>query len=554
MRRAILFLTFILAACRGEAPTTAAFVDDEQVFRSVQELTAASNEDGATQVFTYPAPFIRVGLMWIAKAEGAVLVRATRDGAAFTDWTAPTLVSNEEGARAGHVDVPLGTRGFQLRFASGQDGPTFVFAEPIDALGEMAQDGEPASAAFPTDAPAYAQSHQALAPFPTVHPRSAWGARAPKCSSSTSPYRAVVHHTADPTNSPLTAEQQLRQVQNYHMDSRGYCDIAYNYLVSRDARVWTGRGATTLGGHTLNHNAGNVAICYLGTYTDDVPTAAQMCSGAGMFAWLNVTYNIPLASTSIKGHRDYGSTACPGNQLYARLPEMISLAKNGCGGPPPTPAYAGQFLSQSFPAAHVGALTLALGTSKDGYFELKNVGTATWKKGSTRLATSPRGMNSPLAASNWLSPSRIGGLVADTAPGAVGRFNARLTGNTLGSFTQGFTLVEELVTWFADQGGPADNFMVVKVKVVPAPVDGGEPVDDGGFEGDGGEEPFDAGAWDGGTDDGTGEDDAGRTGPGGLSAVEGGCGCGAQQTGTAWLVVISLLALSASFPRGARQR
>ena len=463
--RTALVAALLLAACAAPPPPTALEPHQGLTLEGSAILDALDRHQ-TSGALALAGPALRVGLMWDGPDADAIELRFSADGDAWSRWVVPQSVHDEGDAHAGFADPPLDTRLVQWRVREGRRPPVFLQLEEIQELGDVAHFAQPELEVPPSAAEGVRRD--ALAAFPNILPRSAWGARAPSCSSATNPYRSVIHHTASPTNDSMTPEQRLRQTQNYHMDSRGYCDIAYNYLVSRDARVWTGRGATVLGGHTLNQNTGNVAVCYLGNYETDQPTDAQICSGAGMLAWLNVNHGV--AFSTLKGHRDYGQTACPGAFLYARLAEMKQKAQDGCA-PQPRP-YAAQFVSQTFPLSHVAALQLVEGEEQEGSIVFKNVGSATWKPGTTRLAPTPRDVASPLVGTGWLAPHRAAGVTATTAAGANGTFTFKLKGNTVGNFTQTFGLLEEGVAWFADQGGPADTLITVKVTVVARPPSG----------------------------------------------------------------------------------
>ena len=69
----------------------------------------------------------------------------------------------------------------------------------------------------------------------------------------------VVHHTAG-SNSYRLADVPgiIRGIWYYHVQSRGWCDIAYNFLVDRYGGIWEGRqGGVTepiIGGHTYGYN------------------------------------------------------------------------------------------------------------------------------------------------------------------------------------------------------------------------------------------------------------------------------------------------------------
>ena len=80
-----------------------------------------------------------------------------------------------------------------------------------------------------------------------------WGARAPSSSISkmASPVTyAVVHHSAGAhCTTKAGCISQVKGFQNYHMDSNGWSDIGYNFIVGEDGNVYEGRGWTTMGAH-----------------------------------------------------------------------------------------------------------------------------------------------------------------------------------------------------------------------------------------------------------------------------------------------------------------
>lgn len=466
-------LVCLVAACaeRTKEP------DDALSLESPREAGGVTHAHG---------PFVRVGVMMDAHSADALELRTSVDGVAWTAWQPLTIVFAEGEAFAGHVDAPSGSMHFEYRFTDASRPPRWLHVEDIEALGEPSLPLEPE--VLPAPLPTVGKRLDALAPFPTILPRSAWGARAPTCRSLTNPYRLVVHHTASPTNDTFTPEARLRQTQAYHMDSRGYCDVAYNFLMSRDARVWEGRGDGVLGGHTLNQNAGNMALCIIGTYTTDTLTPQQSCALAGWMAWQSTRHGIALNRTNIKGHREWGSTACPGDTVFAQLNSLVMQAATTCAGvTPPRPEWGAEFVGQSFPASQLPPIRLELGATLDGWVDLRNIGTRSWTTTATRLAPTPRDRASALADPTWLSPARVTNVAAATATGQVGRFPVRLRGNTLGSVTQTFGVLQEGVVWFADRGGPADTFITVRVEVVPRS-DAGVPAADAGVP------PVDAGS------------------------------------------------------------
>lgn len=180
---------------------------------------------------------------------------------------------------------------------------------------------------------------------PPIATRSAWGARSAKGSATIDNQLklAVVHHSATPNG--YTADQVpsiLRSIQAFHIDGRGWDDIAYNFIVDRFGRMWEGRGSAdqlVRGAHAAGFNTSTVGVMVLGDYGSLAPTDAQLDSVGELISWKFANYGIDPAtsvaytsggSTSIPegrvvtlprvvGHRDIGSTSCPGNEIYRVL-------------------------------------------------------------------------------------------------------------------------------------------------------------------------------------------------------------------------------------------
>lgn len=180
-----------------------------------------------------------------------------------------------------------------------------------------------------------------------VTTRAAWGARNPDkvCGTAHSPAWITIHHTVTPTRDSVSVEQRLRGIQTFHIDTRGWCDIGYHFLVGQNGRVYQGiSDERRTGIHVGGNNTNNVGVSYLGTYTSDIPSDGMFNAGGEIVRWLTDTYRIARTRERIRGHREWGSTECPGNALYPRLQTIIDRANAVGGGtvdpppPPPPPA------------------------------------------------------------------------------------------------------------------------------------------------------------------------------------------------------------------------
>lgn len=149
--------------------------------------------------------------------------------------------------------------------------------------------------------------------------RSVWGARAPRSTHviDLPTPRLWIHHTA---GSERGAEG-MRSIQRYHMDTKGWNDIAYSFVVDRDGTIYEGRGVAIAGGHTEGDNSRSHAICAMGNYDVDRPTDELLASIVALARHgKDEEWWVPTC----RGHREApgASTACPGQYLFAALPAI----------------------------------------------------------------------------------------------------------------------------------------------------------------------------------------------------------------------------------------
>lgn len=161
--------------------------------------------------------------------------------------------------------------------------------------------------------------------------RSAWGARSPKSRtplSSNQTDAIVIHYSAAFSDELPIYKNRVKGIQNYHMDSNGWSDIAYNWLVARNGDVFEGRGWGVMSAATLHHNDHTQAICFLGAdrpNRDDVTDKGRRAISELIFDYEHFSgrrvdrvhaQHAPRTKLSVGGHRDFVSTECPGDELY----------------------------------------------------------------------------------------------------------------------------------------------------------------------------------------------------------------------------------------------
>ncbi|MGA7304795.1 MAG: N-acetylmuramoyl-L-alanine amidase, partial [Rhodothermales bacterium] len=119
----------------------------------------------------------------------------------------------------------------------------------------------------------------------------------------------------------------------------GWSDIGYHFILDQSGRVYQGRPfldesikfkdgpPLALGAHVGGSNTGNIGVSVLGCYHPpegsgcrDMLSPAALDSLVTLFAFLSETYGV--TPSIIRGHRDYSSTACPGDNNYKLLPQI----------------------------------------------------------------------------------------------------------------------------------------------------------------------------------------------------------------------------------------
>jgi len=184
-----------------------------------------------------------------------------------------------------------------------------------------------------------------VTPKPKIFSRAQWGADERMRDKSSLSYYEVhagfVHHTVNANDYTRDqVPQLLRGIYAYHTQSKGWSDIGYNFVVDRFGRIWEGRyggvDRPVVGAHTLNYNEYSFAMSALGNFDVAKPSSAMLDAYGRLFAWKLSLHGVKAGSTSqvvgsstfkaINGHRDAGQTACPGRYLYAKVPDIRTLA------------------------------------------------------------------------------------------------------------------------------------------------------------------------------------------------------------------------------------
>jgi hypothetical protein len=335
------------------------------------------------------APFSLLGITWSdpeSMPAGVVQVR-TRT-VADRQWSPWRILETDEPSGADRGTEGTDARGstdplwagpsdgVQVRvLAAGAAPPQALPAgarlDLIDPGADPTAPPEPAAPAAPAAPPAGFTAEAAPRaaatvqlpprPVPQVVSRAAW--RADESLNGhdpeyTSDVQALfVHHTAG-TNSYSCGDSAkiLRSIHAYHVRSKHWNDIGYNFLIDKCGTLFEGRaGGITrpvLGAHTMGFNSHAAGIAVLGDYAGRGVSAKVKAVIAQVAAYKIGMYGNPAGGSvmmtsagsnkyrsgttvrmkRISGHRDAVSTECPGNTLYRQLSSIRDLADDPVAG------------------------------------------------------------------------------------------------------------------------------------------------------------------------------------------------------------------------------
>ena len=378
--RRVLVAVLVMAAATVLPIRTAWSAPDVRL----DELAA---EPGAVVDLTYPSSHL--GVRWIGEKTDGLQVRWRAASAPWSSWV-PVVVAPELGDDAADVRLsgllPVDDAvDAQVRVVEGspadievvaidtEHGPRRLVVQRPSAGAQTVPLPTTTSAPTTTTSTTAKPASNDAVPQPAIISRAQWGADEAMKGNDPPAFgpitRLALHHTAGGEGEDPAAT--VRAIYAYHTKSNGWNDIGYNFLVDSGGRIYEGRyardyargevptGETTdklgvTGAHIAGNNTGTVGVALLGDFSGDArPTNAAVSAAEKVFAWKADRHDIDVAgSTSwstgekptLIGHRDAGSTACPGDRLYEQLPAMRSRIVSAVGPVKPKPTTTGYWV------------------------------------------------------------------------------------------------------------------------------------------------------------------------------------------------------------------
>ena len=181
-------------------------------------------------------------------------------------------------------------------------------------------------------------------PQPSYCDRMCWCDTCPKDNTPTPtiPTHLIIHHSAGFSTAP-DYKQVMGYYWDFHVNTNGWDDIGYNWLIDPNGVIYEGRGSNTLGAHFSCMNNNTLGICMIGNYENQSPSDTAIKSLEAILAYEAYQSNIDpdgmgyhsssqLTLNNISTHRDGNSaiapgacpkgTVCPGDSLYVLMPQI----------------------------------------------------------------------------------------------------------------------------------------------------------------------------------------------------------------------------------------
>jgi len=121
------------------------------------------------------------------------------------------------------------------------------------------------------------------------------------------------HQGIEPHTAHSVCRARLRSWQAFHMDDKGWSDLAYNWVICQHAIVMVGRGwgVRSAANGTNDGNDRYLATCWMGGDSDGSPTGDVMTA----FEKLIQEFRRRGGGLDVEPHRHFFNTDCPGTIL-----------------------------------------------------------------------------------------------------------------------------------------------------------------------------------------------------------------------------------------------
>ncbi|TMW41483.1 hypothetical protein DOY81_013436 [Sarcophaga bullata] len=152
----------------------------------------------------------------------------------------------------------------------------------------------------------------------TILPRSFWSIKIPKeeYNKIKEPVKLVL--IQPPLVLIVKHIQLIRDIQSFHVDTQGWNDIAYNFLIGSDGNIYEGRGWGVEGAHTFSFNNRSIGISFIGCFINKMPTKEAL-NACKKLLKRGVDEGHLSKNYKLFGHRQCSPTESPGRKLFEEI-------------------------------------------------------------------------------------------------------------------------------------------------------------------------------------------------------------------------------------------
>ncbi|XP_069701746.1 peptidoglycan-recognition protein LE-like [Periplaneta americana] len=152
-----------------------------------------------------------------------------------------------------------------------------------------------------------------------VVPRREWLAQPPMKKGTKLhhplPLVVILHTATEGGSTQAECVFLVRTMQSYHIESKGWDDIGYSFLVGGDGSVYVGRGWDTQGSFAYGYNNRSIGIAFIGTFINEVPVPKQIAAGLQLIQE-GVQLGKLAKDYKVMAHRQLSATESPGLAFY----------------------------------------------------------------------------------------------------------------------------------------------------------------------------------------------------------------------------------------------
>lgn len=130
--------------------------------------------------------------------------------------------------------------------------------------------------------------------------------------------KITLHHGGEDFAADKDVLEYLRRFQSWSRTEKKWVDIPYHFMIDLTGTIYEARPINIPGDTNTSYDpTGHALICVLGNYENQILSERQLNSLIHLSVFIANRFSV--SADSIKGHKDYTETLCPGKDLYRYL-------------------------------------------------------------------------------------------------------------------------------------------------------------------------------------------------------------------------------------------